>query len=336
MPWSSAAATISAWRDDRRPSSPTSRPPRLPEQHRRLRQLADGVTTTGVDDIDLWIGGLAEKQMPFGGMLGSTFNFVFETQLETLQNGDRFYYLARTAGLNFLTELENNSFAKLVMLEHRRDAPAGRHLLDAGLHPRGRPDASSSPAWAATATDDPTDGRHRPDPAGDPRQPGHAGRRHQLPALHRRRPRRARRHRPATTRIDRQHRRRHALGRRRQRPHRRRRRQRPHRRRRRRRHHHRHAAATTCIKGDDGNDVIHGGNGLNLIIGGDGKDFIVTGEDVSEDLRRPGQRLHPRLKSNLPTSATKATTGSSSAPRTARPATTSTRSARTRSSATTC
>ena len=53
--------------------------------------------------------------MPFGGLLGSTFNFVFETQMEALQNGDRFYYLARTAGLNFLNELENNSFAKLIM-----------------------------------------------------------------------------------------------------------------------------------------------------------------------------------------------------------------------------
>ena len=53
--------------------------------------------------------------MPFGGMLGSTFNFVFETQLEKLQNGDRFYYLARLEGLNFLTELENNSFAELIM-----------------------------------------------------------------------------------------------------------------------------------------------------------------------------------------------------------------------------
>ena len=31
--------------------------------------------------------------MPFGGLLGSTFNFVFETQMESLQNGDRFYYL---------------------------------------------------------------------------------------------------------------------------------------------------------------------------------------------------------------------------------------------------
>ncbi|RCL25155.1 heme peroxidase [Pseudomonas sp. AFG_SD02_1510_Pfu_092] len=74
-----------------------------------------GVTVTGVDDIDFWVGGLAEEKMPFGGMLGSSFNFVFETQLEALQNGDRFYYLARTAGLHFGTELENNSFAKLIM-----------------------------------------------------------------------------------------------------------------------------------------------------------------------------------------------------------------------------
>ncbi len=75
----------------------------------------DGVTTTGLGSIDLWIGGLAEELMPFGGMLGSTFNFVFENQLENLQNGDRFYYLSRTAGMNFNSELENNSFAALIM-----------------------------------------------------------------------------------------------------------------------------------------------------------------------------------------------------------------------------
>ena len=74
------------------------------------------MTTTGLDDVDLWIGGLAEEQFPFGGFLGSTFNFVFENQLENLQNGDRLYYLARLAGLNFINELEQNSFAKLIML----------------------------------------------------------------------------------------------------------------------------------------------------------------------------------------------------------------------------
>ncbi|NEX94780.1 peroxidase family protein [Caulobacter sp. 17J65-9] len=77
---------------------------------------AGGVTTTGLDNVDFWIGGLAEEVMPFGGMLGSTFGFVFESQLENLQNGDRFYYLARTAGMNFINELEQNSFASLIML----------------------------------------------------------------------------------------------------------------------------------------------------------------------------------------------------------------------------
>jgi hypothetical protein len=75
----------------------------------------DGVTTTGLGSIDFWIGGLAEAQMPFGGLLGSTFNFVFEAQLEKLQDGDRFYYLERTSGLSFGNELESNSFAKLIM-----------------------------------------------------------------------------------------------------------------------------------------------------------------------------------------------------------------------------
>ncbi|MBC2775052.1 calcium-binding protein [Rhizobium sp. AQ_MP] len=69
----------------------------------------------GLNDVDLWIGGLAEKKMAFGGMLGSTFSFVFELQLENLQNGDRFYYLSRTQGLNLLNELEANSFAEMVM-----------------------------------------------------------------------------------------------------------------------------------------------------------------------------------------------------------------------------
>src|SRR5262249_31356395 len=74
----------------------------------------DGVTTTGLGSVDFWIGGLAEEITPFGGMLGSTFNFVFENQMEKLQDADRFYYLERTAGMNFNAELEANTFSKLV------------------------------------------------------------------------------------------------------------------------------------------------------------------------------------------------------------------------------
>ena len=53
--------------------------------------------------------------MPFGGMLGSTFNFVFEGMMEKLQNGDRFYYLQRLDGLHLFGEMENNSFAAMIM-----------------------------------------------------------------------------------------------------------------------------------------------------------------------------------------------------------------------------
>ena len=70
---------------------------------------------TGLDNVDFWNGGLAEERMPFGGYLGSTHNFVFETQMESLQNGDRFYYIGRTGTIHLFTELESNSFTSLAM-----------------------------------------------------------------------------------------------------------------------------------------------------------------------------------------------------------------------------
>jgi Ca2+-binding RTX toxin-like protein len=71
--------------------------------------------STGLNAIDLWVGGLAEEINEFGGQLGSTFNFVFEYQLEHLQNGDRFYYLSRTQGMNLLNLLEANTFSDIIM-----------------------------------------------------------------------------------------------------------------------------------------------------------------------------------------------------------------------------
>lgn len=84
---------------------------------------------TGLNKVDFWIGGLAEQLMPFGGMLGSTFTFVFELQIQNLQNGDRFYYLSRTQGLNLLNQLEADSFADLI----RRNTDTE----DSGLHING-------------------------------------------------------------------------------------------------------------------------------------------------------------------------------------------------------
>ncbi|WP_082553359.1 peroxidase family protein [Phycicoccus sp. Root101] len=70
---------------------------------------------TGLNKVDLWVGGLAESTDINGGLLGKTFNYVFETSLTNLQNGDRLYYLARTPGMNLRTQLESNSFAELIM-----------------------------------------------------------------------------------------------------------------------------------------------------------------------------------------------------------------------------
>lgn len=84
---------------------------------------------SGLDNVDFWIGGLAEALMPFGGMLGSTFTFVFEMQIQNLQNGDRLYYLSRTQGMNLLTELESDSFADLI----RRNTDTE----ESGLHING-------------------------------------------------------------------------------------------------------------------------------------------------------------------------------------------------------
>jgi Ca2+-binding RTX toxin-like protein len=78
-------------------------------------QSSYGNNLGGLEFVDLWIGGLAEKAPEFGGMLGTTFNYVFEAQMELLEAGDRLYYLSRTQGTNLLNQLEPNTFSDLVM-----------------------------------------------------------------------------------------------------------------------------------------------------------------------------------------------------------------------------
>lgn len=68
----------------------------------------------GFQNIDLWLGGLAEAKVQ-GGMLGSTFDFVFATQMVKLQAADRFYYLERLAGTNLLAQIDTQLFSDIVM-----------------------------------------------------------------------------------------------------------------------------------------------------------------------------------------------------------------------------
>jgi Ca2+-binding RTX toxin-like protein len=95
-------------------------------------QGAWNAANSGLNKVDFWIGGLAEAKLEFGGMLAPTFNFVFEAQMENLQNGDRFYYLSRTQGLNLINELEGNTFAALAMRNSNLgDSASTTHLPSA-------------------------------------------------------------------------------------------------------------------------------------------------------------------------------------------------------------
>ena len=74
---------------------------------------AGGAGTLGFNQIDTWLGGLAEIHQP-GGLLGETFDLVFVTQIEALMDGDRFYYLYRLAGQQFGEEVANAQLKDIV------------------------------------------------------------------------------------------------------------------------------------------------------------------------------------------------------------------------------
>ena len=105
-----------------------------------------GRSTTGLDNVDLWVGGLAERRTSSAACSARTFNYVFEHQLTDLQDGDRLYYLSRTPGLNLRTQLEGNSFAELIMRNTDAPTPQGRRRS-------ARRTASSS--WATSTARSP-------------------------------------------------------------------------------------------------------------------------------------------------------------------------------------
>jgi Ca2+-binding RTX toxin-like protein len=231
------------------------------------------------------------KQTPFGGMLGSTFNFVFENQLEKLQDGDRFYYLERTAGLSMNAELESNSFAKLIMANTSATHLPGLVFSDPGFYLEvdrskqyndglGNADPLDDNGHQVVFRDNPLtagpDGnyiRYTGDEhivlggtngddiliasEDDDTVWGDAG----------------------NDRIDGGDGNDQLRG----------------------------GAGDDIIsdtggddniQGGDGNDVLHGGNGINLIIGGFGSDFIVTGEDASEAIGGQGNDFILGSKAN--------------------------------------
>src|SRR4051794_4302163 len=108
-----------------------------------------------VKDVDLFVGGLAEK--PFGAsQMGSTFTWIFQEQLDRLQEGDRFYYFNQLKDAPLLlADIGSQHFSDIIMrntgLDHMHFAAFKvSERLDLGPDERAH-DFSARPATAGAA-----------------------------------------------------------------------------------------------------------------------------------------------------------------------------------------
>lgn len=69
-------------------------------------------TYGNVNNIDLWIGGLAEDHLP-GSSLGETFTVILVDQFTRLRDGDRFWYQSALSG-KMLDNLEHITLAEVI------------------------------------------------------------------------------------------------------------------------------------------------------------------------------------------------------------------------------
>ena len=85
-------------------------------------------TETGMNYVDLWMGGLAEAPItqPISPqVLPATFDYVFNEQMLNLQNGDRLYYISRLTGTNLLDEIAAQKLADIIL----RNVPSKSGVL---------------------------------------------------------------------------------------------------------------------------------------------------------------------------------------------------------------
>ncbi|UCE02132.1 MAG: hypothetical protein JSW67_12890 [Candidatus Latescibacterota bacterium] len=80
-----------------------------------------------VDEIDLWVGGLAEDHLP-GAMVGELFHAILSDQFERLRAGDRFWY-ANDFQPWMVRWLEGQTLAAII----RRNTSIGKEIQNAAL-----------------------------------------------------------------------------------------------------------------------------------------------------------------------------------------------------------
>lgn len=92
-----------------------------------------------VEDIDLWVGALAEDQVP-GAMVGELLRAVMKDQFERLRDGDRFWYQLVFSGPQ-LAEIESTTLADII----RRNTTITDEIQDrVFIHAQGPVPAAST------------------------------------------------------------------------------------------------------------------------------------------------------------------------------------------------
>lgn len=82
------------------------------------------------DEIDLWVGGLAEDHVP-GALVGELFFSILKAQFEALRDGDRFWY-QRSLSPAEQQYVENTTLAGVI----RRNTSIGNEMADDVFHVR--------------------------------------------------------------------------------------------------------------------------------------------------------------------------------------------------------
>ena len=124
---------------------------------------ANGVTTTGLDDVDLWVGGLAEVTNLFGGLLGTHVQLrVPERSSRTCRTATGSTTWPARPGMNLRTQLEGNSFAEMIQRNTDGTQHAeGRRVRDGRLQVPARRNLDGTAGrlrrcTASIVADDPT------------------------------------------------------------------------------------------------------------------------------------------------------------------------------------
>ena len=94
------------------------------------RRLADAYAT--VDDVDLWVGGLAEDHLR-DAMVGPTFHRILKQQFEVLRDGDRFWFERYFQGRE-LAEIRRTRLVDII----RRNTRIGHEIDDDVFHTASR------------------------------------------------------------------------------------------------------------------------------------------------------------------------------------------------------